>query len=173
MPLPEKKPASPASNLHRTESEVSREARTPRPPVPALQRDGVLIPQCEHIRLSGQRCGSPALRGEKHCYFHDYNFNPRYQFHGNIPLPEDASSIQVGLSRVIRNLEAEPASSKNYALMLYALQTASANLKRVREEAGIVAETNAAAQKAKEPSLLELMKEALGELTPPPEGTCE
>ena len=117
-------------------------------------------------------CGSPALRGEKHCYFHDYTHNPRNQFHG-IPMPEDATAIQIGLVRVIRNLEAEPASSKNYALMLYALQTASANLKRVREEAAIIAEANAEAQKTKEPSLLDLIKETLGELDPPPEGTCE
>ena len=130
------------------------------------------ILQCEHIRLTGQRCGSPALRGEKHCYFHDFTHNPRYQFHGGIPLPEDATSIQIGLTRVIRNLEAEPASSKNYALMLYALQTASANLKRVREEAAAVAETIADAQKAKEPSLLDLIKREF-ELVPPPEGTCE
>jgi hypothetical protein len=132
------------------------------------------IPQCEHIRISGQRCGSPALRGEKHCHFHDYTYNPRYQFHGGIPMPEDASAIQIGLCRVIRNLEAEPASSRNYALMLYALQTASANLKRVREEAALIAEANQAdkAEEAKGPSLLDLIKAELT-LIPPPEGTCE
>ena len=26
-------------------------------------------PRCEHIRMNGRRCGSPALRGESHCYF--------------------------------------------------------------------------------------------------------
>jgi len=130
------------------------------------------IRQCEFIRISGQRCGSPALRDQKHCYFHDYTHNPRYQFHGGIPMPEDATAIQIGLLRVIRNLEAEPASSKNYGLMLYAFQTASANLKRVREEAALVAETIAEAHKAKEPSLLDLIKREL-ELVPPPEGTVE
>src|SRR2546421_134690 len=166
MPVSSKEPASPAFSQPTARHDARSE------PVPALQRGEVVIAQCEHVRLSGQRCGSPALRGEKHCYFHDYNFNPRYQFHGNIPLPEDASSIQVGLSRVIRNLEAEPASSKNYALMLYALQTASANLKRVREEAAIVAETVAETQKAKEPSLLDLIKQEL-QLEEPPEGSVE
>jgi hypothetical protein len=127
------------------------------------------IRQCEHIRISGQRCGSPALRGEARCYFHNTARNP---YSGGIPLPEDAASIQIGLSRVIRNLEGEPPTTKTYALMLYALQTASANLKRVREEAAIVAETLAESQKTKEPSLLELMKREL-ELEPPPEGTVE
>jgi len=165
MPVTKSKSEYPVASLPQAEAEVLREARTPGRPV-----------QCEHIRLSGARCGSPALRGEKHCYFHDYTFNPRYQFHGGIPLPEDAASIQVGLARVIRNLEAEPASSKNYALMLYALQTASSNLKRVREEADAIAEQAAAAEEAakpKGPSLLDLMKEALGPLEPPPEGCVE
>ena len=164
MPVSSKKPASPAFSQPTAPSYARSE------PAPALQRGEVVIAQCEHVRLSGQRCGSPALRGEPRCYFHNA---ARNIYSGGIPLPEDASSIQVGLTRVIRNLEAEPASSKNYALMLYALQTASANLKRVREEAAIVAETVAETQKAKEPSLLELMKEALGELEPPPEGCVE
>ena len=131
------------------------------------------IRQCEHIRLSGQRCGSPALRDHKYCYFHDYSFNPANRYKGGIPMIEDATSIQVGLLRVIRNLEGEPASSKNYGLMLYALQTASANLKRVREEAAVLAETVAASQKAKQPTLLDLIKQELGELEPPPEGCVE
>lgn len=25
---------------------------------------------CEHIQFNGQRCGSPALRGDTHCYHH-------------------------------------------------------------------------------------------------------
>jgi len=153
MPVSNKKPASLVSPA-RAESD---EASPPTRPV-----------QCEHIRISGQRCGSPALRGEARCYFHNTVRNP----YGGIPMPEDAASIQIGLNRVIRNLEAEPPSSKNYALMLYALQTASANLKHVREEAAIVAETIAESQKTKEPSLLELMKREL-ELEDPPEDCVE
>jgi hypothetical protein len=29
------------------------------------------IPQCQHIKLNGVRCGSPALRGKDLCYFHN------------------------------------------------------------------------------------------------------
>jgi hypothetical protein len=57
--------------------------------------------------------------------------------------------------------------------MLYALQTASANLKRMREDERVVADTAAEKEKSKEPSLLELMKEALGELEPPPPDCVE
>src|SRR3954463_6003406 len=163
MPVSSNKPSSPAFS----QPAARRDARSE--PAPALQRGEVVIAQCEHVRLSGQRCGSPAPRGEPRRYFHNTARNPDS---GGIPLPEFAASIQLGLSRVIRNLEAEPACSKNYALMLYALQTASANLKRVREEAAIVAQTRPETQKAKEPSLLDLIKQEL-ELEEPPEGTCE
>jgi hypothetical protein len=33
-------------------------------------------PRCQHIRMNGRRCGSPALRGENYCYFHDTINNP-------------------------------------------------------------------------------------------------
>ena len=95
MPVSNKKSASPVSPA-RAEAEVGREA--PARPL-----------QCEHIRISGQRCGSPALRGEARCYFHNTVRNP----YGGIPMPEDAASIQIGLNRVIRNLEAEPPSSQH------------------------------------------------------------
>jgi hypothetical protein len=138
---------------------------------PSVATREVVIPQCEHIRLSGQRCGSPALRGENHCYFHDYTFNPRYRFHGSIPLPEDAASIQVGITRVIRMLEALPESPRNCALMLYALQTASSNLKRVREEVTALAvEAEEQEQAGEANPLIELLRR---ELEAPPEGCVE
>jgi hypothetical protein len=121
--------------------------------------------------MSGQRCGSPALRGKNLCYFHDYTTDPRTQFHGGVPLPEDAASIQVGLARVIRNLEAMPESPKTYALMLYALQTASANLRSVREEAKALAIAEEAVAPKGE-SLLDIMRREL-QLIEPPEGTVE
>jgi hypothetical protein len=122
--------------------------------------------------MSGQRCGSPALHGHKFCYFHDYTNDPRTQFHGGVPVPEDAASIQVGLARVIRNLEGLPESPKTYALMLYALQTASANLKSVREEANALAIVEEKAAAPKGESLLDLMRREL-QLEEPPEGTVE
>src|SRR5262249_10098465 len=70
----------------------------------ALMREGGPIPQCQHLRLSGQQCGSPALRGLKFCYFHDYVRNP-YSAGSGVPMPEDAAAIQIGLGRVIRCLE--------------------------------------------------------------------
>jgi hypothetical protein len=156
MPITGSKQASPAPgpgfSLPRAESRGSAAARDGVAAPSALERNGVVVAQCEHIRISGQRCGSPALRGEKHCYFHDHVHHPlRNGCH--VPIPEDAASIQIGLGHVIRCLEAMPETPKTYALMLYALQTASTNLKRVREEAAIAAESLAEAKKEEEPSL--------------------
>ena len=102
----------------------------------------VSIRRCQHIKVKGTQCASPALREEKCCYFHmrwrrksmDVNLN--VQEHGTIMLPilEDANSIQVGLAEVMRLLATQQIDHRTAALMLYALQTASANLKQTSFE---------------------------------------
>jgi hypothetical protein len=126
------------------------------------------IPQCDHIRITGQRCGSPCVRGKNYCYFHDYARELNTGRRVGALLPEDAFSIQAGILRVINMLEDMAPSPKTCALMLYALQTASANLKRVREDSDSIAEDS----KPQEETLLEIMRREL-QLEPPPEGTCE
>jgi hypothetical protein len=37
-------------------------------PIPVPKRPNVR--HCTHIKVTGQQCGSPALRGEFFCYFH-------------------------------------------------------------------------------------------------------
>jgi hypothetical protein len=37
-------------------------------PIPLPKRPNVR--HCTHIKVTGQQCGSPALRGEFFCYFH-------------------------------------------------------------------------------------------------------
>ena len=129
------------------------------------------IQQCKHIRITGQRCGSPAVHGKKYCYYHDYACDLNHGVNVGPLMPEDANSIQAGILRVIVMLEQMPPSPKTCALMLYALQTASANLKRVREDSAALAEAEEAA-KPKGESLLDLMRREL-KLEPPPEGTVE
>ncbi len=29
-----------------------------------------MVPKCHHIKASGEKYGSPALRGQLYCYFH-------------------------------------------------------------------------------------------------------
>ena len=97
----------------------------------------ITIRRCQHIKVNGTQCASPALRDEKHCYFHmrwrrkSMEVNPNVQEHGTITLPtlEDANSIQVGLAEMLRLLATSQIDHRKAALMLYALQTASANLR--------------------------------------------
>jgi hypothetical protein len=100
------------------------------------------IRRCHHIKVNGTQCGSPALRNETHCYYHmrwtrkGMAAISHMQKEGAIMLPtlEDANSIQVALADVIRMLRTQEVDHRTAALMLYALQTASANLKHTSFE---------------------------------------
>ena len=107
--------------------------------------------------MNGVQCGSPALKGRRLCYFHSRVRITRGST--NLPILEDINSVQHALMQVITALLAGKVDRQMAGLLLYGLQTASANLKRVREEAAIVAETIAETQKTKEPSLLDLIKQ--------------
>jgi len=109
--------------------------------------------RCQHIKVNGTQCGSPALRRNRFCYFHKRHHDERIALHldqlksdgakdhprrrrGAIDLPvlEDANSIQISLMQIMRLLVAGQLDSKTAGLLLYALQTASANLPRTRFE---------------------------------------
>ena len=89
-------------------------------------------PRCQHIRMNGRRCGSPALRGENYCYFHDSVHNPGGSY--ALPFPEDATSLQYGVMMVIRMLVSGHVEIKCCSALLYALQIASANLRAFTAE---------------------------------------
>ena len=87
-------------------------------------------PRCQHIRFNGHRCAAPARSGSDFCIFHGYEYD------GRIPttIPEDAASVQLELGRVIRQLQDGDIQPKAAALILYALQIAAMNLKRLHAE---------------------------------------
>ncbi len=95
------------------------------------------IRRCQHIKVNGIQCGSPALRDERHCYFHDQcrvmcrQINMKFTEHGIITLPtlEDANSIQFGLAEVMRLLVTRQIDHRTASLLLRALRTAAANVK--------------------------------------------
>ncbi|MBZ5665588.1 MAG: hypothetical protein LAO30_13375 [Acidobacteriia bacterium] len=77
------------------------------------------------------------MRDEKHCFFH-LRFQPKNlgdsklsRLRGTFMLPilEDANSIQVALADVMRMIFMQQIDHRSAALMLYALQTASANVR--------------------------------------------
>ena len=87
-------------------------------------------PRCEHIKMNGEQCGGPALHGETMCRFHAEAMSPDMQ----LPLPEDAASVMLGLTRVLRGLQERRYDIRESMAMLYALQIAASTLKRLREE---------------------------------------
>ena len=102
----------------------------------------VSIRRCQHIKVNGTQCGSPAMREEKYCYFHmrwhttrmSVLLKEREHWIAGLPTLEDANSVQVGLAEVMRLLVTQEIDHKTGALLLYAMQTASANLKRTSFE---------------------------------------
>jgi hypothetical protein len=102
------------------------------------------IPRCQHLKINGTQCGSPALRRNHFCYFHKrwqetrivLNANRARRGHAALDLPvlEDANSIQVSLMQVMRLILSGQVDPKTAGLLLYALQTASSNLSRINFE---------------------------------------
>ena len=87
------------------------------------------IPRCQYIKVDGRRCGSPALKTKRWCYFHYEVNRPTYSL--DIPPLEDGDAVQLALTDLARAVADSRIEPKPAALLAYILQTASANLKRV------------------------------------------
>src|SRR5207248_325433 len=68
---------------------------------------------CNHIKVNGTRCGSPALREKPFCYFH----NRIRKLHASplIPFLEDANAIQFGLSEILQAMQEDRIDPKKAA----------------------------------------------------------
>ena len=101
------------------------------------------VPRCQHVKVNGVQCGSPALRRRRRCYFHEGIRLEHKQFLAdqfaqrsfNLPVLEDANAVQLTLMKVMQSLVNGRMDYKMAGLMLYALQTASCNLRNVKFEA--------------------------------------
>jgi hypothetical protein len=101
-------------------------------------------PRCQHIKTNGTRCGSPALKENQFCYYHQQclpvTFNYRGMYHDftpsefHLPAFEDLHSIQFTLRQVTELILRHKIKDKEASLLLYALQIASSNLKRIMRE---------------------------------------
>lgn len=90
-----------------------------------------MVPQCHHILPSGNQCGSPALRGQTHCYYHvpgreprPRSRRPRYPSLDAISDIRDPAAVQRMLSAVLQALANDQISLYRAQAMLYALQLA-------------------------------------------------
>lgn len=87
--------------------------------------------RCCHIKVDGVRCGSPAMRGDVFCYFHNTHFyNVEYQ--NELPPLEDGNAIQVALQKIIHDLRNNRVDAQVAKILIYGLQTAASNLPRVK-----------------------------------------
>ena len=95
--------------------------------------------RCQHLKINGTQCGSPALRRNRFCFFHKRFHDQQIKLtadrarHGVatfiLPVLEDANSIQIALMQVMRQLISQQIDHKTASLLLYALQTSSTNLR--------------------------------------------
>jgi hypothetical protein len=101
----------------------------PLPPHPNVRN-------CTHIKVTGQRCGSPALRGEFFCYFHTRvikGVQQRVDMRlDSMALLEDCESIQLSIMHVVDGLVKGTMETPRARLILEALRIAARNAKNVR-----------------------------------------
>ena len=100
------------------------------------------VPRCQHLKMNGVQCMSPALKWRRLCFFHnrirceqarnakDESTQRRFE----LPLLEDANSVQMALMKVMQMLGSGRLDHRTAGLMLYALQTASCNLRNLSFE---------------------------------------
>jgi hypothetical protein len=102
------------------------------------------VPRCQHVKVNGTQCGSPALRSRRHCFFHNRMLDGKKRFAAenqikprplfSMCLLEDANAVQVALMQVLQLLGSGQMDHKTAGLMLYGLQTASINLRNAEFE---------------------------------------
>jgi hypothetical protein len=101
----------------------------PLPPRPNVRH-------CTHIKVTGQQCGSPALRGEFFCYFHTRvikGVQQRVDMRlDSMALLEDCESIQLSIMHVVDGLIKGTLDATRARLIIQALRIAARNAKNVR-----------------------------------------
>jgi hypothetical protein len=91
---------------------------------------------CTHIKVTGIRCGSPALRGEEFCYFHQRMMRgvptpPQSRLHP-IALIENEEAIQASIMEVLNALIRNTIDLRRAELLLKGLYIAVMNSRRAR-----------------------------------------
>jgi len=106
------------------------------------------VPRCRYIKTNGLICKSPSLNDRPYCYFHNrlHERHYIYQLHQTtivspatggpltISALEDPESVQLALSVVINALAAGDIDPQRARALLYGLQLAASNARRLRLE---------------------------------------
>jgi hypothetical protein len=130
-----------------SESPATGQEQTPSLPMSDEAEFSLAI--CEHIKPSGTRCGSPALRDHKFCYYHSnvcktvpknnlFVFldnpgrkenDPYYAF--EFPYLEDAAAVQIAFMQFIYGVSQHRIEEWRARMILSALHGAAANLRLI------------------------------------------
>ena len=92
---------------------------------------------CSHIFPDYHRCGSPALRHEPFCYFHDPARQATRQREARnrrrsfaITTPSNHRELQLSLNQLIQGLAHNQIDPRRAGLLLFALQIAGSRIDR-------------------------------------------
>ena len=134
------------------------------------------IRRCTHIKVNGIRCGSPALRSEAFCYFHQRMIRgvqtpPSSRLHP-MAILEDEEAIQASLMEMVNALVRNTIDLPRAQLILRAIFIASKNSPRVHLDIGqdwMIREAPAFPAAPSKPVSREIMEaaEALARIKPP------
>jgi hypothetical protein len=95
--------------------------------------------RCQHIKINGVQCGSPAIRDQRRCFFHEQwclisrEITPQSDSSEPVtikfPTFEDANSIQLSLAKVMQLLVTKRINHPTASLLIRTLRAAAANLR--------------------------------------------
>jgi hypothetical protein len=89
---------------------------------------------CQHIKVDGVPCGSPAMTGQPYCYWHDTMRRRSRRL--DIPTLEDPKAVQVAINRVLQALGEGSMEPGAAGKILYGLQLASTNMRQLSAAGG-------------------------------------
>ena len=122
---------------------------------------------CTHVKVTGVRCGSPALRGARFCYFHERMLNgvptAKHARMHPVALLENEEAIQVALMEVINAVLRGAIDNARAHLIIRALNIAARNARRVRFQGN----ENEMVRQTLEPYAAEAPAAALGRIPLP------
>lgn len=88
-------------------------------------------PRCHHVRTNGLRCGSPAMRNHKLCYYHKKTSGPQPMPKAVLPNLEDGNAVQLAIAHVARQIVSGTIEYRAAHLLIDAYRLALRNLKNM------------------------------------------
>ena len=93
-----------------------------------------MVKTCEHIKIDGNPCGSPALTDRNYCHFHNHSHDlnnlpgsPDYE----MPSLEDPLSIQIFIMQIAKAQACGSIDLETSSHLLAISRTATANLRLI------------------------------------------